>query len=102
MFIYASETWPLTKTNLQHNKRAMIRQICSIKPEDVAMVRTRELLAKLDELNLILREGFTGLGMCIILVVQSEQHVIYRLMAGKGVGGEAQGNMEETDRERLL
>ena len=51
------------------------------------MVRTRELLAKLDELNLILREGFTGLGMCIILVVQSEQHVIYRLMAGKGVGG---------------
>ena len=37
--LHASETWPLTKTNLQRlqrNDRAMIRQICSIKPEDVA------------------------------------------------------------------
>ena len=30
-------------------------------------------------------------------MVQSEQHVIYRLMAGR----EAQANMEETDGERL-
>ena len=30
------------------------------------------------------REGFTGLGMWSILVVQSEQHVIYRLKAGGG------------------
>ena len=30
--LHASETWPLTKTNLQRNDRAMIRQICSIKP----------------------------------------------------------------------
>ena len=32
--LHASETWPLTKTNLQRlqrNDRAMIRQICSIK-----------------------------------------------------------------------
>ena len=36
--------------------RAMIRQICSIKPEDVATVRSRELLAKLEDLDLILRE----------------------------------------------
>ena len=46
--LHASETWPLTKTNLQplqHNDRAMIRQICSIKPEDVARVRSSELLA---------------------------------------------------------
>ena len=28
--LHASETWPLTKTNLQRNDRAMIRQICSI------------------------------------------------------------------------
>ena len=53
-----SETWPLTKGNLQclqRNDRAMI---CSIKPEDVATVRSRELLAKLqlEDLNLILRE----------------------------------------------
>ena len=40
--LHASETWPLTKTNLQRlqrKDRAMIRQICSIKPEDVARVR---------------------------------------------------------------
>ena len=36
----------------------MIRQICSIKPEDVASVRSSELLAKLqlEDLDLILRE----------------------------------------------
>ena len=57
--LHASETWPLTKTNLQrlqHNDRAMIRQICSIKPEDMATVRSSELLAKLEDLDLILRE----------------------------------------------
>ena len=55
---HASETWPLTKTNLQHNDRGMIRQICSIKPEDVATVRSSELLAKLEleDLDLILRD----------------------------------------------
>ena len=53
----ASETWPLTKTNLQRNDRAMVRQICSIKPEDVATVRSSELLAKLEleDLDLIFR-----------------------------------------------
>ena len=59
--LHASETCALTKTNLQRlqrNDRAMIRQICSIKPEDVARVRSSELLAKLhlEDLNLILRE----------------------------------------------
>ena len=59
--LHASETWPMTKTNLQHlqsNDRAMIRQICSIKPEDVATVRSSQLLAtlELEDLNLILRE----------------------------------------------
>ena len=39
-------------------------------------------------------------------MLQSEQHVIYRLKAGGGGGGggggrEAQANVEETDRERL-
>ena len=88
--LHDSETWPLTKTNLQrlqHNDRAMIRQICSIKPEDVATVRSSELLAKLEleDLNLILRERrFRWLGMWSILVVQSELHVIYRLRAGGG------------------
>ena len=59
--LHASEPWPLTRMNLQRlqcNERAMIRQICSIKPEDVARVRSSELLAKLqlEDLNLILRE----------------------------------------------
>ena len=54
--LHASETWPLTKTNMQRNDRAMIRQICSIKPEDLAMVRSSKLLAKLEDLDLILRE----------------------------------------------
>ena len=45
--LYASETWPLTKMNLQHNDRDMIRQICSIKPEDVVTVKSSKLLAKL-------------------------------------------------------
>ena len=58
--LHASEAWPLTKMNLkilQCNDRAMIRQICSIKPEDVATVRSSELLAKLElgDLDLILR-----------------------------------------------
>ena len=54
--LHASETWPLTKTNLQRNDRAMIRQICNTKPEDVATARSIELLAKLEDLDLILRE----------------------------------------------
>ena len=60
--LHASETWPLTKTNLQRlqrNDRAMIRQICSTKPEDVATIRSSELLTKLEleDLDLMLRES---------------------------------------------
>ena len=64
--LHASETWPLTKTSLQHNDRAMIRQICSIKPEDVATVRSSELLGKLEleDLNLILREKASLVWAC--------------------------------------
>ena len=56
--LQASETWPLTKTilqRLQRNDRAMIRQICSIKPEDVATVRSSKN-CELEDLDLILRE----------------------------------------------
>ena len=56
VMLHASETWPLTKINLQSSDRAIIRQICSIKPEDVATVRSSELLAKLEDYDLILRE----------------------------------------------
>ena len=55
----------------------------------MAMVRSSELLAKLEleDFDLILRLRFRGLGMWSVLVVQSEQHVIYRLMAIGGQGG---------------
>ena len=67
--LHASETWPLTKTNLQrfqHNDRAMIRQICSIKPEVVAMVRSSKLLAKLEleDFYLIMREKASLVWAC--------------------------------------
>ena len=104
--LHASETWPLTKTNLQHlqrNDRAMIRQICSIKPEDVARVRSSELLAKLqlEDLNLILRErrlrwfGHVARSSGAIRTAYDMQ------IDSKRGGREAQENMEETDRERL-
>ena len=77
--LHASETWVLTKPNLQHfqyNNRAMIRQICNIKPEDVATERSRELLVKLElkDLDHILREreSFDGLDIWSILGVQSD------------------------------
>ena len=54
--LHASENWPLTEMNLQRNDRAMMGQICSIKPEDVVTVSSSKLLAKLEHLNLILRE----------------------------------------------
>ena len=64
--LHASEARPLTKTNLQRlqrNDRAMIRQICRIKPEDVATVRSSQLLSKLEleDLDLILRERWLRL-----------------------------------------
>ena len=59
--LHASETWPLTKPSLQHlqqNDRAMIRQICNVKPQDTATIRSTELLARLiiENLDLILKE----------------------------------------------
>ena len=53
--------WPLTKPNLQHlqwNDRAMIRQICNIKLQDIVTIRSTELLAQLgiENLDLILEE----------------------------------------------
>ena len=56
----------------------------------MATVRSSQLLAKLEleDLDLILREreNFAGLGKWSFLVVQSEQHVIYILMAAGGAG----------------
>ena len=59
--LHASETWRLTKPNLQHlqqNDRAMIRQICNVKQQDIVTTRSNELLARLgsEDLDLILKE----------------------------------------------
>ena len=59
--LHVSETWPLTTPNLQclqRNDRAMIRQICNVKPQDIATIRSSELLALLgiDYLDFILKE----------------------------------------------
>ena len=59
--LHASETWPVIKPclqRLQRNDRAMIRQICKVKPQDTATIRSIELLARLgiEDLDLILKE----------------------------------------------
>ena len=61
MLLHASETWPLTKPNLQRlqrNDRAMIRQICNVRPQDIVTTRSNELLVRLgiEDLDLILKE----------------------------------------------
>ena len=59
--LHASETWPLTKPNLQHlqgNNRAMIRQTCNVRPQDIVTTRSNELLVRLgiEDLDFILKE----------------------------------------------
>ena len=59
--LHASETWPLTKPNLQRlqrNDRAMIKQICNVRPQDIVTTRSNELLVRLGikDLDLILKE----------------------------------------------
>ena len=60
--LHASETWSVTKPclqRLQRNDRVMIRQICNVKPQDSATMRSIELLAGLgiEDLDLILKES---------------------------------------------
>ncbi|XP_055997894.1 uncharacterized protein LOC130047284 [Ostrea edulis] len=59
--LHANKTWALTKPNLhrlQRHDKTMIRQICNIKPEDMATVASIELLGwlSIEDLDLILRE----------------------------------------------
>ena len=59
--LHASETCPVTKPcllRLQRNDRAMIRQVCNVKPQDIASIRSTELLAQLgiEDMDLILKE----------------------------------------------
>ena len=57
--LHDSETWPLTKPNLQRlqrNDRAMIRQICNVRPQDIVTTMSNVLLVRLgiEDLDLIL------------------------------------------------
>ena len=59
--LHAIETWPLTKPNLQllqRNDRAMIRQICNVRLQDIVTTRSNELLVWLgiEDLDLNLKE----------------------------------------------
>ena len=56
--LLCAETWPLTKLNLQRNVRAMIRQICNVRPQDIVTTRSNELLVRLgiEDLDFILKE----------------------------------------------
>ena len=58
--LHASETWPLTKPNLQclqRNDRAMNRQICNVKPQDIVIIRSNGLLVRIRIEDLDLSEG---------------------------------------------
>ena len=62
---HASETWPLTKPNiqcLQQNDKAMIRQLCNVRPQDIVTTWSNELLVRLgiEDLDLILKERRLG------------------------------------------
>ena len=59
--LHASHAWPLTKPNLQRlqwNDRAMIRQICNVRPQDIVTTRSNELHVRIgiEDLDLILKE----------------------------------------------
>ena len=108
--LHASETWPLTKTDLQclqRNDRAMIRQICSSKQEDVATVRSSKLLGRLELEDLDPGPHFEKEKASLVWCSSgAEQHTMeYRLMAGGGWGGggghESKANMEEAGGEGL-
>ena len=64
--LHASETWPLTKPNLQRNDRAMIRQICNVRPQDIVTTRSNELLVRLGIEDLLKKNKFHGTVLCLI------------------------------------
>ena len=91
--LHASETCPVTKPclqRLQRNDRAMIRQICNVKPQDTATIRSTEILAQLgiEDLDVILKErrlhwyGHVERSNGAVI-----QPLTYRLMESMGLGG---------------
>ena len=75
---------------LQRNDRAMIRQICNVRSQDVVTIRSNELLARLgieDLTSFWRREGSAGMDMLNAPMVQSRQPFSYRLRESVGLGG---------------
>ena len=103
--LHASETWPCTKPNLQRlqrNDRAMIRQICNIRLQDIVTTRSNELLVRLgiEDLDLILKERrlrWYGHVECSSGAVKTAFHI----QVEENVGLEAQDDIEAADRDGL-
>ena len=91
--LHASETWPLTKPNLQRlqrNDRAMIRQICYVRPQDIVTTRAMSYLCGLALriwTSFWRREDSSGMDMWNAPMVQLRQPLTYRLMESMGLGG---------------
>ena len=67
--LHASETWPLTRPDLQRlrsNNRAIIRHIINVKPDDVATDISNKLLAQLeiDYCDVFMRENASLVWTC--------------------------------------
>ena len=80
------KTWPLTKPNLeclQRIDRAMIRQICNVKPQDI--VTTRFALSCWT--SFWRRRGSAAMDMWNAPMVQSRQPLTYRWMESIGLRG---------------
>ena len=89
--VYSS--WPLTKPNLerlQRNDRAMIRQICNVRPQDIVTTRSNELLVRLgiEDLDLILKERrLRWYGLMERSNGAVKTALTYRWMESVGLGG---------------
>ena len=78
------------KQRLQRNDRAIIRQICNVKPQDIVTIRSTELLGGFALRIWTLfwrREGSVSEDMWDAPVMQSRQPLTYRLMDSVGLGG---------------
>ena len=105
VILHASETWPLTKPDLQclQHDRAMIRQICNVKSVYVATIRSNKLLAQLeiDDLDVILRERrlrWFGHVECSSCAIKTACHI---QIEGLGQGGQSCHGRHLTERNCL-
>ena len=106
--LHASETWLLTKPNLQRlqwNDKAMIRQTCNVRPQDIVTTRSNELLVRLDieDPDLILKvRRLRWYGHVELSKWQwCNQDSLWYTGWWEAWASEAQDDMEADDRERL-